>query len=177
MPLSLRAKTLIVSSACALIVGGYSVKAWRDSHKRAQLEFFHSEAETLAITRARGSSLGRSLAPQHPEDWRYFLTPIVAGRIFLIKARGQIYDPWTYFRQRPNIVEKEPWPERADGQWMLRTNDLGFREDAALPVPRPALRVLVTGDSHTDGVCNNDESFANLLEARLRAHQIGRAHV
>ncbi len=174
MRLSLRAKTLIVSSVCALLVGGVALKSWRESRQRAQLEFFHSERETLAIAQARGSSLNRPLAPEHPEDWRYYLTPTVAGRIFLIKAQGEVYDPWTYFRQRPNIVEKEPWPERADGNWMLRTNDQGFREDAALSVPRPALRVLVTGDSHTDGVCNNDESFPNRLEAKLRASRKGK---
>jgi hypothetical protein len=40
---------------------------------------------------------------------------------------------------------------------------------------QPALRILVTGDSHTDGVCNNSESFTNLLEAELSAAHPGEA--
>ncbi len=171
---SLRVRILAVSFAGSLLAGAIGLKWWSDSRERAHIEFFHSEVEAPAAAKARGSSMGRPIAPEHPEDWRYFLEPNVANRIFLIKAQQGVYDPWTYFRQQPNVVETQPWPERAAGKFILRTNDLGFREDAALPVPRPQLRVLVTGDSHTDGVCNNDESFANRLEANLCLRRAGK---
>lgn len=48
-------------------------------------------------------------------------------------------------------------------------NECGFREDTVTPIIKPpgTLRVLVLGDSHTDGACANAESFSNLLETRL----------
>ena len=39
---------------------------------------------------------------------------------------------------------------------------------------QPDLRILIAGDSHTDGVCNNSEAFGNLVEARLRSEYPGR---
>jgi hypothetical protein len=70
---------------------------------------------------------------------------------------------------RPNIVRTVVWPEHPDGRFEFRTNNLGFREDSETAVAKPAdsYRVLVTGDSHIDGVVANPESFPNLLESRL----------
>ena len=51
----------------------------------------------------------------------------------------------------------------------IRRNNCGFREDAETPVAKPdgTYRILVLGDSHTDGFCLNSESFSNCLEANL----------
>lgn len=63
------------------------------------------------------------------------------------------------------------WPEHATGRIEMRTNSLGFREDEPTnDRPEPGVtRILVAGDSHTDGVVWNAESFPNLLESRLNA--------
>jgi hypothetical protein len=58
---------------------------------------------------------------------------------------------------------------------MLSTNQLGFREDAELATPPADLRVLIAGDSHTFGLCNNGESFPNLLERDLRSRLGGKS--
>lgn len=52
-----------------------------------------------------------------------------------------------------------------------RTNNLGFREDDDIVAKRPnEYRVLVTGDSHTDGVLkHNPQSFINIWEKKLNA--------
>ncbi len=52
-----------------------------------------------------------------------------------------------------------------------RRNNCGFREDSDTPVSKPegVYRILVLGDSHTDGACLNSESFPNRLEADLNA--------
>jgi hypothetical protein len=55
------------------------------------------------------------------------------------------------------------------------TNSLGFREDTEVRAVKPDLRVLVTGDSHTDGVCENADSFANVLEALLAKQEPARS--
>lgn len=78
------------------------------------------------------------------------------------------YDPVAWLELRPGLDETVDWPEHAGGKWFLRTNDVGLREDAPV-APKRGRRVLVLGDSHTSGLVSNDESFANLLEARLAA--------
>ncbi len=71
---------------------------------------------------------------------------------------------------RANTERRTPWPEHADGSITTRTNDLGFREDAATPENKSGrFRILVTGDSQVDGVVNNRESFPNRLEEFLNA--------
>lgn len=66
-----------------------------------------------------------------------------------------------------------PWPEHPSRKVILKTNNLGFREDqdTALEKAEGVTRILVGGDSHTDGVVNNRESFPNLLENLLNESQ------
>jgi lysophospholipase L1-like esterase len=54
------------------------------------------------------------------------------------------------------------------------TNSLGLRDDAEPSAARPDLRILVAGDSHTDGVCENKESYSHVLEAALRSDRPGK---
>ncbi|MDF1799025.1 MAG: SGNH/GDSL hydrolase family protein [Planctomycetota bacterium] len=93
----------------------------------------------------------------------------IAERLFGIKERGLFYDPLAYFRRPAFQRLAFKWAEHPAGGWRLHTNSLGLREDEELAPERPELRIFVTGDSHTDGVCENPESYANLLEADLRA--------
>jgi len=71
----------------------------------------------------------------------------------------------------PNISRVMEWPEHPDGVLTMKVNNLGFREDADTLVEKDArtYRILLTGDSHMDGVVNNSESFANRLEASLNS--------
>lgn len=76
---------------------------------------------------------------------------------------------------RPNIVRTVAWPEHPDGRFEFRTNNLGFREDSETAEVKPSAsyRILVTGDSHIDGVVANIESFPNILESRLNRDRTG----
>lgn len=93
----------------------------------------------------------------------------VAERLFGIRERGLHYDPLAYFRRPAFQRLKFKWEEHPAGGWHLNTNSLGLRDDTELAAEKPDLRIFVTGDSHTDGVCENYESFPNLLEADLRS--------
>lgn len=97
-----------------------------------------------------------------------------AAQIF-ITAKKLIYDPLTYFRYAPNLAEVEPLNEHPGGQYVRRTNAAGEREDHETLLTAPDIFVLVTGDSHTDGICDNDKSFANQLEARLARSRVGKS--
>ena len=72
---------------------------------------------------------------------------------------------------KPYAKREYAWAEHEKGRVVFRTNNLGFREDEDTEVARPerTVRVLVTGDSHTDGVVYNMESFPNLLEQKLNS--------
>jgi len=75
------------------------------------------------------------------------------------------------FVHQPNAKRVRDWPEHPKGEIVFRTNNTGFREDSDTMAEKApgVVRVLVTGDSHTDGVVYNEDSFANRLEARLKA--------
>lgn len=77
--------------------------------------------------------------------------------MFVHKPNIQIYDHWGTPQQKLTT-------ER-------RTNNLGFREDLDIVAKKTnEYRILVTGDSHTDGVLkHNPESFVNIWEEKLNA--------
>lgn len=94
----------------------------------------------------------------------------VENRPFLTRENDfYVADRQLGHRHRPDAEREYPWPEHAQGKIVLRTNNLGFREDRdTRPIGREeVVTVLVTGDSHTDGVVWNEESFPNLLEIGL----------
>lgn len=82
-----------------------------------------------------------------------------------------VYDSEIGHIHRPNVRFAIPWPEHPTGRIVMRTNNLGFREiqDTEKEKPDSTIRILVTGDSHIDGVVSNSESFPNQLEVLLNA--------
>jgi hypothetical protein len=65
-------------------------------------------------------------------------------------------------------VRNFKWAEHYDGIINMKTNNLGFRRDTdTFPDKVRKIRILVTGDSHIDGVLNNSESCCATLENLL----------
>src|SRR5919205_2386365 len=75
------------------------------------------------------------------------------------------------YEHRPAVDFAIPLAEHAGSSFRFRTNNLGLRRDRPTSVARSAgtLRVLILGDSHTDGYVDNDETFSTMLEASLKA--------
>ena len=93
---------------------------------------------------------------------RSFFAPLIGG-----PSRFE-YDPVAWVVLKPDTGNKPvPWPEHPTGQIVQNTNNMGFREDQPTAVEKHGYRILVTGDSHTDGAVNNSESYANVLEYLL----------
>ncbi len=90
-----------------------------------------------------------------------------------LSRAGCVYDVGLYYRRAPNYESTLKSPEHPGGRWSMRTNSAGFREDAELPHD-PDARIVVIGDSHTDGVCENSDSFANQLERMLAERRPGK---
>ncbi|NNE09933.1 MAG: SGNH/GDSL hydrolase family protein [Gemmatimonadetes bacterium] len=85
-------------------------------------------------------------------DDAYFMKDEVAGHV-----------------HRPDVTREFVWPEHEAGVIRMVTNNLGFRSDEDTRVRKAdgVVRVLVTGDSHTDGLVENHETFCALLEKGL----------
>ena len=98
------------------------------------------------------------------------LPPVPEGLSFVLrKSKGSLEDDPICYLRRPaglNYVVHsiKSYP---GGSYRVRTNAFGMREDEEVSEVTPDLRVLVSGDSHTDGVVANADSFANVLEALL----------
>jgi hypothetical protein len=156
--------------------------AWRSGVfvRRAEREYDAAAEELVELLRARSQDRGGeahdpALPPDDPRSRPWFLPPDVAGALFKLSMTGQQYDPWCYYARLPLTDVRVEWPEHPRGAWRLVSNADGLREDGEIARERPDLRVLVTGDSHTDGWCDNAESFANLLEAELARRNPGRS--
>jgi hypothetical protein len=157
---------LAIGSALAagLIFGARAVRAAVDhTYLRLQTSA-ESFADALANDHQRLTRLDDQGVRARP--WRLWLPEDVAEKIFPLKTTGHAYDAYSFFRHRSKLDWRIPWAEHPLRGWMMATNSIGTR-DLEEPLIDPDLRILVTGDSHADGVCNNAESFANLCQRWL----------
>lgn len=78
-------------------------------------------------------------------------------------------DSLAVFTHQPNYRFTFDWAEHPRGEIQFQTNNLGFRNDKNITIPKEEneIRVLITGDSHTDGVVYNEESMASVLQGKL----------
>lgn len=142
-------------------------RAW-EQRKRA--------AEALLAERARSGGAALDPAPREPASAdvpaegrsSYVLEPKTVDALFWRSESTEVHDPWTYYRHRPGMRLRVPWPEHPAGGWDYVTNAQGLREDHDVDLAADVPRIVVLGDSHADGFCDNRDAFANLLEADLR---------
>ena len=162
-----RALALLIGTVGGLVLSWGIHEARRSPGDEAMQ--FHDGRKSLAeLADFMGTGKGGLGARRGPLG-HLLLTEPVADRLFNFKVQRMVYDPLTYYRRRPLQRQRLRWDEHPDGHWFVRTNSLSLREDTELAPTQPDLRVFVTGDSHVDGVCNNDESFPHHLELGLSA--------
>ncbi len=128
------------------------------------------------MLRSRGQ--GTAIVPEEaarfrPNDPELYIPKDDVYALLPGSTRVQTFDPVSYFVQKPNLAIDTRWPEHPAGHWSYRTNSLGLREDGEL-APSVDCRIMITGDSHVDGFCNNAESLPNLLEKLLNERGNGR---
>src|SRR5437763_7745404 len=70
----------------------------------------------------------------------------------------------------PSLDLVVPLAEHTAGSFRFHTNNLGLRRDNDMSSEKPAdlFRVLVLGDSQTEGYVDNPETFSSGLESELR---------
>jgi lysophospholipase L1-like esterase len=151
----------------AMIVGTFLLT--RRSRKPVGFVRTTSDATKL-LTQHAGAPPDRSGSEEELRKHHLPRVPIdysVARMIFPIDGEVQEFDPQVYFRHVPNIDFPIEWKEHKNGAWIMHTNSLALREDAEPMIEKPDLRIIVAGDSHTEGVCNNFESFPHVLGRAL----------
>ena len=92
-----------------------------------------------------------------------------ARELFPMPPARSEYDADRYYTYKPHLDVRHPWPEHPSGVWFERTNGAGLREEEGATLQGAGTGVLVVGDSHTSGACDNHEAFAARLEGLLSA--------
>jgi len=178
----LRASITLASAVLGILLA-FRTAGWLDGDGPADtIDFFEPDADVLRLfadqnpgERVALSGLALpGVAGSEPPLRRFALSAYVAAGIFPIGGVNR-YDPVTYFAYMPGLKQRVNFREHPKGRWRMRTNSLGMRRDSEVSAEAPALRVLVAGDSHVDGVCNNREAFSALVEAELDLRFPGRA--
>ncbi len=84
------------------------------------------------------------------------------------------FDPHVYFRYKGGL-DLDFGNQNGIDRYHVHTSEDGYREDFVRLPEKRDLFVVVTGDSHTDGVCENRQTFSNRLEAKLLERHPGKA--
>jgi hypothetical protein len=129
------------------------------------------EMRDLLAGRAAPESDARSAAAYPPPLLREPMSEAEARVFFpaIDQTKQFQFDPIVYFRRLPGLDQQRPLPHLNRGRYRYRTNSLGYRGPDEPLAAKPALRVLVTGDSHVEGVARDDEVLTHQLGERLRS--------
>jgi len=167
---------LAITLACAVAGVALAAMLGRASRAGPSIAFFEPDEAALrdAGEEAGRGALGPVRAFEDSTLKRFAVPPELARKIFPLDHPFNRYDPKTYFAHRPGLDARCEFAEHPDGAWRMRTNSLGMRRDEEVSTVKPDLRVLVAGDSHADGLCNNAEGFPARLEAELERRHPGR---
>jgi len=171
---SLRTRALV--SAVSAAVAAAVAAAWLASRPRSEAIRLKDDgiaAQKLLLDRKR-----EPLAESRPGERavRTLREPLDSDSVKSLWAFDETcheYDPSVYFRYKPGL-DLDFGDRDGVGRYHVHTSEDGYREDfVRLPAKRD-LFVVVVGDSHTDGVCENKESYSNRLEAALQGDRPGR---
>jgi hypothetical protein len=174
-----RLRGRMLALALGIGLGGivlFAVRPWRGGSKALSFKRTTTDATSLMEARARerAGDDGHPVVLPGAHLPRFPIGYETAKVLFPIDQEVQEFDPQVYFR-RPAFQSYEiEWPEHPEGRWTVATNSLGLREDGEPMLRKPHLRILVAGDSHAEGVCNNPESLAHVLGRALSERHPGK---
>lgn len=149
---------LFLAFASTFVAATLAYFLWPDS---APVDFQDNSEEIARILADRAATGPGSVEQRIPRS--------VAETMFLNDPSRFEWDPEAYYRYLPHLANERRWPEHPNKAWSRVTNERGLRDAPQASLASVDLGVLVTGDSHTDGACGNDETLGALLEEKLRA--------
>ncbi len=160
-----------------LAIGIYSARdRSRDGEQDIEEEAAKAGVVTDLLRERRGNVGSGPASDAAPGRLLRYVIPREDAEVLFppIQRERYVYDEVCNFRFRANKRVDVVFEEHPQGGYSVGTNSAGFLKDAEL-LEDPDLRVLVTGDSHTAGVCDNSENLTAVLEAGLRGQHEGRA--
>ena len=169
---------LVVTLLCLLISSGISWLAWRSLRSGGpSVELFQAQDDTFRdlIEEYSAEPMQRIRNFADSPLIRYRVPEELAHKFFPLHHPWNAYDPHAYYDHAPDLNAWRSFKEHPDGGFYMRTNSLGMRCDYEPAAEQPDLRVLVAGDSHIDGICNNSEAFSAVAEAQLEQQFPGRS--
>lgn len=174
-PQAAKLAALLLGAGIAGLVGWIYLRRSGDDpivrfqHSNSTLEALYADRPQFAAAWKPAEA-----PPGHRHLIRFPIPERVARELFPITVREQPWDELSYLRHIPLRNDPIVMKEVPNGVWSMRTNSLGLREDAEPLTEKPDLRILVTGDSHTDGVCENEASFPHVLQRELAQKHPGK---
>jgi hypothetical protein len=152
----------------ALLIGPLGWKSLGRPPEGEKLSFYRPPASALAelIQRARDGEFADELG-------RLPIEEELARELFGLDHPYNRYDSHAYYTHETDLDALRTFKEHPKGAWRMRTNSVGMRRDSEPSASTPDLRVLVVGDSHVDGICNNSENLCAVAEARLESEHPG----
>ena len=156
-----------IAIAASLLILGFLIaplgfSTWNKLQQDKQLSFHRAPKPAIA-------ELARRVSMSEAKDplGRITIERELAAEIFGLDHPFNSYDPRAIWTHKPDLNALRRFKEHPDGAWKMHTNSLGMRRDSEPQQERPDLRVLVVGDSHVDGICNNDENLCAIAESLL----------
>ena len=132
---------------------------------------FTTAAASFGLSCSCGESPSATGAvPESPpveETWTPYTFEALARLEPLEEGGPLVYDEVAMIVLRPDLDMRMDWPEHPRGTLRMRTNERGFVETEPTSPDAAGFRILVTGDSHTQGVVWTEETYANQLERLL----------
>ena len=169
MKWTLRVLSILLSLVAAALVARTLAPGLASAGGVRFVEARESIVEVLAERAADPVDPEAALAAREPLplDIAARLYPSV-GRELDSERPRKLYDPQAIFVNAPGWSGRMRWDEHPRRTWTLGYNQAGFRDAEELSEEQPEVRVLLTGDSHIEGVLPEDETVTALLERRLR---------
>ncbi len=165
---------LMIGAASALLAGGVAWIAFaRIRSGRETLTLFDDSGAALELLVQRQASASRGLldpaiTTQSAGLVRETIDPETAARLFAIGREHFTYDPFTIYRYRGGQKIRVEFPEHERGYFVKNTSREGFGESFEELAAKRDRLIVVSGDSHTDGLCDTEETFSQRLEVALR---------
>jgi lysophospholipase L1-like esterase len=169
---SARTRVLVLVATVVIAVGAiWTAIVWRSEPPVTVVIDTTEEVWALLDRRAAEPWPERPAAHQRPGPAPLLREPLdmATARLFFPRPRrsGDLHLTELFYDSLANIEGRRRHLDYPGGKFVVRTNNLGMREDDDVLAAKPGTRVLILGDSQTAGMVPNHESFANVLEASL----------
>lgn len=153
-----------LAAASALVAVGAGWAFWPRPAARATVDLVDIGEQLEDVL---GRRVASGAGPTDPHAFALEQIEEADLRVLIPQLAGdRVFDRLAGLVHAPDVERWVGFPEHPAGGWSVRTNAHGFRSEVPLR-DGAGLRIVAMGDSHSAGLCAQDETFTSLLEAGL----------